>query len=46
VAALTLLPLRLFVWRIHIEENTLLATLDRRYRGYASRHRRLVPLVW
>jgi hypothetical protein len=26
--------------------HALLATLGDRYRGYAARHRRLVPLVW
>ena len=46
MAALTLLPLGLFAWRIRIEENALLATLDGRYRAYASQHERLAPLVW
>jgi protein-S-isoprenylcysteine O-methyltransferase Ste14 len=46
LAALALLPLALFVWRIHIEENALLATLGDRYRAYAAQHKRLVPLVW
>lgn len=46
VAAMTLLPLAVIVWRIHLEENALLATLGDKYRGYASHHKRLVPLVW
>ena len=27
-------------------QKALLATLDGRYRAYAARHKRLVPLVW
>jgi protein-S-isoprenylcysteine O-methyltransferase Ste14 len=46
VAAMALLPLAVILWRIHIEENALLATLGDRYRAYASQHKRLVPLVW
>jgi protein-S-isoprenylcysteine O-methyltransferase Ste14 len=46
LAAMTLLPLAVIVWRIHIEENALLTTLDGRYRSYASHHKRLVPLIW
>ena len=46
LAAITLLPLAILLWRIHIEENALLATLGDRYRAYASHHKRLVPLVW
>ena len=46
LAALTLLPLALLLWRIHVEENALLATLGDRYRSYAAQHKRLVPLVW
>jgi protein-S-isoprenylcysteine O-methyltransferase Ste14 len=46
LAAITLLPLAILLWRIHIEENALLATLGDRYRTYASHHKRLVPLVW
>jgi len=42
-ALLTLTPL---LWRIHIEETALLATLGGRYRGYAAEHKRLVPFVW
>ena len=38
--------LMLLLWRIHIEETALLATLGDRYRAYAARHKRLVPLVW
>lgn len=40
----TFLPI--LVWRIRVEENALLATLDGRYRAYAAGHKRLVPLVW
>lgn len=46
LAAMTLLPLAILLWRIHIEENALLATLGDRYRAYAAHHKRLVPLVW
>ena len=46
VAAMTLLPLLIVVWRIRIEENALLAVLGERYRSYAGQHKRLVPLVW
>ena len=46
LATLTLLTLAIIVWRIHTEESALLATLDDRYRCYASQHKRLVPLVW
>jgi protein-S-isoprenylcysteine O-methyltransferase Ste14 len=46
LAAMTLLPLVVVVWRIRIEENALLAVLGERYRGYAGRSKRLVPLVW
>jgi protein-S-isoprenylcysteine O-methyltransferase Ste14 len=46
LAAMTLLPLAVILWRIPVEEHALLATLGDRYRCYAARHRRLVPLVW
>jgi protein-S-isoprenylcysteine O-methyltransferase Ste14 len=46
LAGLALLPLALILWRIHIEENALLATLGDRYRAYAAHHKRLVPLIW
>ena len=46
LAGLVLLPLALILWRIHVEEIALLATLGDRYRSYALQHRRLVPLVW
>jgi protein-S-isoprenylcysteine O-methyltransferase Ste14 len=45
LAAMTLLPLAVIIWRIHIEENALLTTLDDRYRSYASHSKRLVPLI-
>lgn len=46
MATVALMWLALTVWRIHIEENALLTTLDGRYRSYAAQHKRLVPLVW
>jgi len=46
VAAMTLLPLAVTVWRIHLEEHALLTGLGERYRGYARDRRRLVPLIW
>ena len=46
VAAMTLLPLAVTVWRIHLEEHALLAGLGERYRAYACDRRRLVPLIW
>jgi len=46
VAAMVVLPLAAVLWRIHAEENALLVTLGDRYRAYAGRHKRLVPLIW
>jgi len=46
LATLTVLMLAFIIWRIRTEEKALLATLDGRYRAYAARHKRLVPLVW
>jgi protein-S-isoprenylcysteine O-methyltransferase Ste14 len=46
VAAMTLLPLAVTVWRIHTEEHALLTGLGERYRAYACDRRRLVPLIW
>ena len=46
MATVALLWLALIVWRIHIEENALMTTLDGRYRAYAAQHKRLIPLVW
>jgi protein-S-isoprenylcysteine O-methyltransferase Ste14 len=46
LAGLLLLSLTGLLWRIHIEERALLATLGDRYRGYAAQHKRLVPLIW
>jgi protein-S-isoprenylcysteine O-methyltransferase Ste14 len=46
LAAMAMLPLAFVLWRIHAEETALLATLGDRYRGYASHHKRLVPLIW
>jgi protein-S-isoprenylcysteine O-methyltransferase Ste14 len=46
LGTLTGLLLVFIVWRIRTEEKALVATLDGRYRAYAARHKRLVPLVW
>jgi protein-S-isoprenylcysteine O-methyltransferase Ste14 len=46
VAAMTLLPLAVTVWRIRLEETALLTGLGERYRAYASDRSRLVPLIW
>ena len=46
VAAMVALPLAAILWRIHAEENALLATLGSRYRGYAAQRKRLVPFLW
>ena len=46
LAAMTLLPLAVTVWRIHLEENALLTGLGDRYRAYACDRKRLVPLIW
>jgi protein-S-isoprenylcysteine O-methyltransferase Ste14 len=46
LAGVMLLILTPVLWRIHIEEHALLATLGDRYRGYAAQHKRLVPLIW
>jgi protein-S-isoprenylcysteine O-methyltransferase Ste14 len=46
LAAMVVLPLAVFFWRIHAEETALLATLGDRYRAYAAQHKRLVPFVW
>jgi protein-S-isoprenylcysteine O-methyltransferase len=44
LAAVTLLPLIVVIWLIHLEEHALLATLDDdRYRRYAAQHKRLIP---
>lgn len=43
VLLLLLIPL---LWRIQLEENALRAAVGDRYRAYAARHKRLVPLVW
>jgi protein-S-isoprenylcysteine O-methyltransferase Ste14 len=46
LSGLMLLTLTALLWRIHTEENALLATLGDRYRAYAAQHKRLVPLIW
>jgi protein-S-isoprenylcysteine O-methyltransferase Ste14 len=42
----TLLVMVPLLYRIHVEENALLAAVGDRYRAYASAHKRLIPLVW
>jgi protein-S-isoprenylcysteine O-methyltransferase Ste14 len=46
LAGLLLLVLTPLLWRIHVEENALRATIGDAYRAYAAQHKRLVPLVW
>jgi protein-S-isoprenylcysteine O-methyltransferase Ste14 len=46
LAGLLLLALTPLLWRIHVEENALRATIGDAYRAYAAQHKRLVPLVW
>jgi protein-S-isoprenylcysteine O-methyltransferase Ste14 len=46
LAGLLLITLPPLLWRIHVEENALRATVGDRYRAYAASHKRLVPLVW
>lgn len=46
LAGVLVVPLTLILWRIHVEENALLATLGDGYRSYAAQRKRLVPLVW
>ena len=46
LAAMTLLPLAVTVWRIRLEETALLTGLGEPYRAYASERKRLVPLIW
>jgi protein-S-isoprenylcysteine O-methyltransferase Ste14 len=46
LAAVTLLILMPLLWRIHIEEHALTATLGQRYRTYSAQRKRLIPLIW
>ena len=46
LAGFALPCLAIVLWRIHIEESALLSTAGDRYRVYAARHKRLVPLIW
>jgi protein-S-isoprenylcysteine O-methyltransferase Ste14 len=46
LAAMTVLPLAVTLWRIRLEEAALITGLGERYRSYASDRKRLVPLVW
>jgi protein-S-isoprenylcysteine O-methyltransferase Ste14 len=45
-ATLVLFTLAFILWRIRIEESALLGSLGDRYRSYASKRNRLVPLIW
>jgi protein-S-isoprenylcysteine O-methyltransferase Ste14 len=46
LAGVLFLMLTPLLWRIHVEEKALNATVGDRYRTYAAHHKRLVPLVW
>jgi protein-S-isoprenylcysteine O-methyltransferase Ste14 len=46
LAALAVIPTIGLIYRIHVEEAALSATLGRAYTSYASGHKRLIPLVW
>lgn len=46
LAALILLPLAGFVYRIHVEEAALSATLGAAYTTYAAGRKRIIPFVW
>jgi protein-S-isoprenylcysteine O-methyltransferase Ste14 len=46
LAALILLPLAGFIYRIHVEEAALSAALGVAYTTYAGGRKRIVPLVW
>jgi protein-S-isoprenylcysteine O-methyltransferase Ste14 len=46
LAGWTLLVALPLLYRIQVEENALLTATGERYRAYAARHKRLVPLIW
>lgn len=46
VAVFAVAWVAIITWRIHIEETALLSALGGKYRSYASRHKRLIPLIW
>jgi len=46
LAALMLVPLIGFIYRIHVEEAALSTTLGSVYTSYASGRKRLMPYVW
>lgn len=46
LAGWTLFVMVPLLYRIHVEENALLAAVGDRYRTYAAAHKRLIPLVW
>jgi protein-S-isoprenylcysteine O-methyltransferase Ste14 len=46
LAALALVPLIGFIYRIHVEEAALSATLGSAYTSYAAGRKRLIPFVW
>lgn len=46
LAALLLSSLIGLLYRIHVEEAALAATVGDAYRSYAARHKRLLPFLW
>lgn len=46
VAAMALLPMVGFAYRIHVEEAALSAALGEAYRSYAAGRRRMIPFIW
>jgi protein-S-isoprenylcysteine O-methyltransferase Ste14 len=46
LVALLLLPLIGIMYRMHVEEAALSATLGDAYRSYAARRTRIIPFVW
>ena len=46
LAALTLVPLIGFIYRIRVEEAALSTTLGAAYTTYAAGRKRLIPYVW
>ena len=45
VAALTLIPIAAYSYRVHVEERALLETLGEPYRAYMQTRKRFVPFV-
>jgi protein-S-isoprenylcysteine O-methyltransferase Ste14 len=46
VAVFAVAWVAIIAWRINIEETAFVSALGDKYRSYASRHKRLIPLVW